>query len=336
MNNRVTIIDVSNIAGVSTATVSRTLHNPNVVTAKTRKAVMNAVHQTGYTQNTAAQNLRQQRANAILVLVPDISNTFFSEILSGIEHVASQANLTTLIADTLNDAHRTENFTRYLFNGRADGALLLNGYLPDSIVETIRNSPQNHPAIVSVSEALDDQIVPHIGIDNIQATQMAVEHLLAKGHRFITHLSGPAGNILTSDRIKGYRNAMVASGLNDSDQHLIQGDFSIASGEAAANDIIAMERRPDAVFCSNDAMAIGLISALVNRGVAVPNDIAVMGFDDIEFARTCIPPLTTIHQPRRRIGEMAAKTLLAQLGIGDFEMPDTSSLQATLVERDSA
>jgi len=335
VNDRPTISDISAIAGVSTATVSRTLHNPDIVSEKTRKTVMDAVSKTGYTQNTAAQNLRQRRANAILVLVPNISNTFFSEILSGIENVASEANLTTLIADTANDPLRTENFLRYLYNGRADGALLLNGYLPESLLETIKTKPQNHPVIVSVSEALGEQVVPHIGIDNQSAAHMAVTHLISRGYKYITHLAGPENNVLTVSRIAGYHEAMNAANLGQQYQQVLQGDFSIASGEHAASEILSMNSTPDAIFCSNDAMAIGLISALNKGGIKVPEDIAIIGFDDIEFARTCIPPLTTIRQPRREIGELAAKTLISLLGIKDYPQLKSSNLGIKLIERSS-
>jgi LacI family repressor for deo operon, udp, cdd, tsx, nupC, and nupG len=332
---RPTIGDVARLAGVSTATVSRALHSPEVVSEAARNAVLEAVRNTGYTQNTAAQSLRQRRAKAVLVLVPDIGNTFFSEILAGIERVASAAGQTILIGDTANDVEREEDFLRYLRNGRADGVLLLNGRLPPSIVAGLEEDIGPPPPMVTISEALDRQVVPHVGIDNVAAAEMAVRHLLDLGHRRIAHLCGPAGNILTRQRLAGYRRAMAAAGVAEADHTLLSGDFTAESGGRAALQLLAMAERPSAIFCSNDEMAMGLISVLHGRGIAVPGDLSVVGFDDIVFAKTYIPALTTIHQPRLAIGERAMQILLGMLDGTSGRDPRTSLLEARLVVRAS-
>lgn len=333
---RPTIGDVARLAGVSTATVSRTLHSPEVVSEAARNAVLAAVQHTGYTQNTAAQSLRQRRAKAVLVLVPDIGNTFFSEILAGIERVASAAGLTILIGDTANDPRREEDFLRYLRNGRADGALLLNGRLPPSILAGLDARAGPPPALVTISEALDRQVVPHVGIDNVAAAELAVRHLLDLGHRRIAHLCGPADNILTRQRLAGYRRAMAAAGIGETAESLLTGDFTAESGGRAAERLLATAERPSAIFCSNDEMAMGLISVLHARQVAVPRDLSVVGFDDIVFAKTYIPALTTIHQPRLALGEHAMRLLLARLdGTTGGEASETL-LAARLVVRESS
>ena len=313
MANKPTIIDIALLAGVSTATVSRTLNNPDVVSKDTRRDVMNAVKKTGYTLNTAAQHLRSNRANAVLVLVPDISNTFFSEVLFGIDQVASKTGLTILIGNTANLKKREETFWGYLDSGRADGVLVLTGKIPDIIEQRITENPQEIFPIVSVSEELSSQVVPHVGIDNAAAAQMATNHLLELDHKRIAHLCGPKDNILTRQRIKGYRKAMLEAGIREDMQILVDGNFTAASGEKAARVLFAMDPRPTAVFCSSDEMAIGLISALYELGVQVPKDMSIAGFDDIDFSRNYIPTLTTIHQPRRRIGEKAMEVLFSCL-----------------------
>lgn len=335
MIKRPTIGDVAELAGVSTATVSRTLHNPDVVSESARKAVMEAVRRTGYTQNAAAQILRQQRARAVLVLVPDIGNTFFSEILAGIERVASAAELTILIGDTANEPQREEEFLRYLRNGRADGVLLLNGRLPPSVIADLDARSGRPPPMVTISEALDRQVVPHVGIDNVAAARVATDHLLDLGHRRIAHLCGPAANILTRQRLSGYRQAMAAAGIAEAEQIILDGDFTAESGGLAALRLLEMAERPTAIFCSNDEMAMGLISELHARGVSVPRDLSVVGFDDIVFAKTYIPALTTIHQPRLEVGERAMQTLLSLLdGTAALEAGETQ-LEYQLVVRDS-
>ncbi len=335
MNKRATIGDVAQLAGVSTATVSRVLHTPELVSDSTRKAVHSAINKTNYTLNLAARNLRQQRSNAIVVLVPDIGNTFFSEILAGIERVASSAGQTILIGHTAHDQLREEKYLNNLLNSQADGALLLNGHLPDSVAAKIRETPGRRLPIVSVSEALADQIVPHVGIDNAGAAALATQYLLDHGHRHIVHLRGPASNILTGQRTSGFARTMKAAGLQVSPDMLLDGDFTIESGIAAAAVLIAAGLMPDAVFCANDEMAIGLMSRLAEHGIRVPQDVSVIGFDDIAFSRTAQPALTTIHQPRAEIGERATQTLL-ELIAGDTDVGNLiTTLPADLVERAS-
>jgi LacI family repressor for deo operon, udp, cdd, tsx, nupC, and nupG len=189
--------------------------------------------------------------------------------------------------------------------------------------------------MVTISEALDHQVVPHVGIDNVAAAEIAVRHLLDLGHRQIAHLCGPAENILTRQRLAGYRKAMAAAGLPETSQSLLAGDFTAESGGRAAAQLLGMAPRPSAIFCSNDEMAMGLISVLHSRGVEVPKDLSVVGFDDIVFAKTYIPALTTIHQPRLSIGECAMTILLAQLdGTAGSERSQTL-LDAQLIVRES-
>ncbi|MDX8354507.1 LacI family DNA-binding transcriptional regulator [Cognatiyoonia sp. IB215182] len=335
MQKRATIEDVARIAGVSTATVSRAIHTPDVVSDSTRKAVNGAIDETGFTLNQAARNLRQQRANAIMVLVPDIGNTFFSEILAGIERVASSAGQTILIGHTAKDPLREEKYLNSLINGQADGALLLNGHLPSSFVHRIKGTSQKPLPIVSVSEALEDQIVPHVGTDNARAAETATTYLLEKGHRHILHLRGPLDNILTHQRMAGFQNAMEKAGQIVSPASYIAGDFSIESGIAAADQLLAATEHPDAVFCANDEMAIGLMSQLAAHGVKVPQHISVIGFDDIAFAATASPGLTTIAQPRSAFGERSMHILLDLIQQGGVATRTEEILGFHLIERAS-
>jgi len=335
MGDRPTILDVADLAGVSIASVSRALHSRDVVSDKTYKAVMSAIAKIGYTQNTAAQNLRKRRANAVLVLVPYIRNTYFSEILSGIEQVASSANLTVLIVDTKRDRRRVEDFFKYLSNRRADGALLLEGYLPDYVFEQLSKIHGANVPIVTISEELPNQLVPHVGIDNCAAAELAVDHLIALGHRNIAHLSGLKDIILSKQRLEGYHKAMERAGISMRHRQVFEGDFRIISGENAGRRILGLKDRPSAIFCANDEMAMGLISVLHNGGLRVPEDISVIGFDDIHFSRTFIPALTTIRQPRTQFGKEAARILLSILKKRPVPASDCANFQAELVVRQS-
>ncbi len=205
---RPTIDDVAQLAGVSIATVSRCLHTPEIVSADTRDKVLRAVRQTGYNLNAAAQSLRQRRSNTVLVVVPEIGNTFFSEILSGIEQQSSAAGMTMLIGNTGRSKAREDSYVRYLLNGRADGALLLADPQAQWFEIPILNG-LGIPPIVAISEVGPDSGPVTVSIDNEAAAHAAVRHLIDLGHRSIAHVAGPPGNLLTIQRLMGYRRAMA-------------------------------------------------------------------------------------------------------------------------------
>lgn len=330
-----TIEDVARLAGVSKATVSRALHSPDLVAKTTRAAVTAAIDAIGYTQNVAAQSLRRRKADAVLVLVPDIGNTFFSEVLAGIDHVASAAGITVLIGNTVNDPVREDTYLRYLFNGRSDGIVLLNGRLPAWVGERARAVGRHLPA-VSISEAIDEADIPHVGIDNIAAARGAVAYLISLGHKRIAHVCGPVGNIHTGHRLAGYRAALADAHIDHDESLLIAGDFSAGSGARAAAVLQRMRARPTAVFCANDEMAMGLIAALHTAGVAVPRDLSVVGFDDIHFSQSYVPAITTVRQPRFELGRRAMTVLLAQQLDRLEALARVQLLESEFVVRDSA
>lgn len=307
---RPTIQDVARLSGVSIATVSRCLHLPDAVAPATRDRVLAAVRSTGYHLNTAAQSLRQRRSNAFLVVVPDIGNTFFAEILRGIQAEAAPAGLTMLIADTGLRPEREAAYVRYLLNGRADGALLLITALAEWFDIPSANAHGIRP-VVSLAEVGPEFRSAAVSIDNEAAACAATDHLIALGHRRIAHLVGPDSAVLSGLRRDGYRRALAQAAIPLRAEYEIQGDFSLASGHAAFDRLSKLVPRPTAIFCSNDEMAIGFIAAAHGAGVAVPREISVMGFDDIHFAQASIPALSTIRQPRAAMGAAAMRNLLA-------------------------
>jgi LacI family repressor for deo operon, udp, cdd, tsx, nupC, and nupG len=307
-----TIEDVASQAGVSIATVSRALHKPNVVSETTRQKVQEAIAATGYTANVMARNLRLNRSGMILLLVPDIGNPFFSAILSGIEKGASQAGYNVLIGDTQNDPEREATYAAYLRSNQADAMILLNGRLP----EPLANAPANaSPPVVIACERIPGCALPTVIIDNDEASFVATRHLTDLGHKRIAHVSGPAGNVLTTDRVAGYRRALNAAGIETDRGMIYRGDFSIDSGIAAGRALLAdAKTRPTAICCASDGMAIGVIVAAKELGLSIPDDVSVVGFDDIPHAAAYDPPITTVRQPRRRLGEQAIALLLDRLG----------------------
>lgn len=299
------ISDVARVAGVSTATVSRVLSHPEMVSALTRDAVLAAVADTGYRINLAARNLRRRQSGGIVVLVPHLSNPFFSLILSGIAKVASEAGLNVLVTDTRTTHGVERQIADHLHNNRAEGLIVLDGSLPEGLFEA-KEGPQP-PPVVFACEWVEGHTVT---IDNHLGARLAVEHLIALGHRRIGHILGPEGNILTRQRAEGTCDALAAAGIAPEENWFLPGDYTIASGVAAARRFLALDEKPSAMFCASDTMACGFMSELHRNGIRVPDDVSVVGFDDIELSEHFIPSLTTIRQPREAIGETAAEMLL--------------------------
>jgi LacI family repressor for deo operon, udp, cdd, tsx, nupC, and nupG len=332
--NEPRISDVARAAGVSTATVSRVLSRPDLVSARTRDSVLAAVAETGYRVNQAARNLRRRRTGGIVVLVPHLSNPFFSSILSGIARVASRAGLNMLVADTKEPKNAERRIADYLDHNRADGLIVLDGNLPEGIFRNGRRPP-----VVFACEWIEGDGHPTVTIDNRQGAAMAAEHLIGLGHRRIGHLMGPPENVLTRERAAGLREALDRAGLQADGRWFLDGDFTLASGIAGARQWLALAERPTAIFCSSDAMACGFMSELNRHAIRVPQDVSVIGFDDIEMAAHFIPPLTTIRQPRALIGETAAEMLVGLIQ-SDAPLPDiragmTRRLPVELVPRGS-
>ncbi len=301
-----TIEDVARMAGVSIATVSRAIHHPGKVAETTRKKVNAAIAKTGFTANAMAQSLRSKSSKMILAMVPDISNTFFANILLGLEAVATRRGYGLLIGNTENDPQTEATYLTYTRSNKADGIVLMTGHLPFGAAEV----RQYLPPIVAACEEISEETVPFVGVDNQHGARTAVHHLVELGHRRIAYISGPPNNILSTQRRAGYELALHQSGLAVDPDLILDGDFSIEGGRLAVERLFIRDALPTAFFCANDDMAIGVLLALSQRGYSVPDDFSVIGFDDIPFSSCTTPPLTTIRQPRRLIGEAAMTKML--------------------------
>lgn len=319
---RAKILDVARLAGVSTATVSRALSNPQVVSEETRRLVEEAIRQTGYRPNQAARNLRRRRTGGVVALVPNLSNPFFSQILAGMAAVLAPAGYNLLVADTHGEAlgaashaEAAAAILRYAEPSRADGLIVLDGSLPAEGLA--RRVP-----VVLACEWIPGFAAPRVKIDNRAAAALAVGHLADLGHRAIAHVAGPPGNVLSEARLAGTEQALAARGLPPA--RVFPGDFSLESGRRAGEMWLALPpgKRPTAVFLASDAMACGFIGEVQHRGLAVPRDVSVMGFDDIELVSHMTPALSTIRQPREAIGRQAAQRLIDRIA-GDERTEDT-------------
>ena len=329
-----TIQEVARVANVSTATVSRVLSNPNLVSDRARDAVQEAIRTTGYRVNQAARNLRMKRAGAVLVLVPNLGKPFYSGILAGISEGFAGSDYAVLITDTESNPLQDSTLAGYFLDGRIDGAISLDGSLSsEALGQCNRHGVGGR--IVFLCEWAEGESFPVISSDNAEGARLAIRHLHALGHRKIAHVTGPDGNVLTTARREGMVAERARLGLPASADWIIRGDFSLESGHDAARRILAMADRPTAVFCSADMVAFGLIAGLQAGGLRVPEDISVVGFDDIEMSEYYVPALTTIRQDRHRLGSRAAAVLLDRLKRADSPTDPEAAIPVEIVVRAS-
>ena len=304
-----TIEDVAAIAGVSIATVSRAINEPAKVAEATRRRVNDAIARTGYTTNAMARSLRMRRANMILILAPDVGDPNFSNILVGLETEASKRGYGVLIGNTQHDPTRETDYLRFISSNQADGLILLTGHLPVGIGH---EGPEARlPPMVAVNEPVPGDRVPFVGVDNFEGARIAAEHLISQGHRRIAFIGRSTSREVNGLRERGYRAALDNAGIGIDPGLILDGDGTTESGRQAAEHMFVRDVLPSAFLCVNDATALGVIIALNARGYDLPRQFSVMGFDDISFASFVTPSLTTMKQPRSKIGEAAMDLLLA-------------------------
>jgi len=305
-----TIHDVAARAEVSTATVSRVLSNPEKVSEATRRRVLKAVDQLGYSPNAAAKSLRTLTTRKLLVTVPDIANPFFSLIIQGIEEAALREGYSVMLGDTHHDAQREERYGEMLLRREVDGLIFL-GHSMSKSVGVLMKKNQLAP-IVNGCEYSPNLGVPSAHVDNEAAAYEAMSHLYGLGHRHIGVLTGPLASPLSRDRLRGAQACAKENGASKQVM-VVNGDFSIESGIAGAARLFAQQTPPTAVFCFNDEMAIGVLDYASRVGRSVPESLSVIGFDDIRFSRYMRPALTTISQPMLDIGRETVRLLLGVL-----------------------
>jgi LacI family repressor for deo operon, udp, cdd, tsx, nupC, and nupG len=327
----VSIIDVAKKANVSTATVSRVISNAGTVKKETAEKVLEAIQTLNYQPNMLARQLRKMETKTILVVVPDITNTFFSNVFRGIELVADENGYQVLLGDTGNVVKRECGYFDILRQRKADGMILLTARSHQHLLENLSGE---YP-IVLACEYFEGSQLPTVSIDNISSARKATEHLVSLNHKRIGHISGPLEVVVGRDRLKGFKQAMVQNNLLV-DAYLIQeGDFSFESGFNLMMKLLMLENPPTAVFAANDEMAIGAVKAIKSKGLKVPEDISVVGFDDIKFASIFEPALTTVAQPTFEIGKQAMELLIKLINKDKLEK-DQFMLEDRLVVRDSS
>jgi LacI family repressor for deo operon, udp, cdd, tsx, nupC, and nupG len=305
-----TMKDVALKANVSTATVSRALMNPDKVSQTTRNRVEQAALEVGYLPQSLGRNMKRNESRTILVIVPDICDPFFSEIIRGIEITAAEQGYLVLIGDCAHQNRQEKTFIDLIITKQIDGMLLLGSRLPfDAGVEEQRNLPP----MVMANEFAPELELPTVHIDNLTAAFNAVNYLHELGHKRIGCIAGPEEMPLCHYRLQGYVQALRRSGITVEPQYIARGNFTYEAGSNALEQLLSLPVPPTAVFCHSDIMALGALSLAKRRGLKIPDDLSIIGFDNISLSEFCDPPLTTVAQPRFDIGREAMLLLLDQL-----------------------
>jgi LacI family repressor for deo operon, udp, cdd, tsx, nupC, and nupG len=328
-----TIIDVAKVAGVSTATVSRAIARPEMVSSRTREIVAAAARSVGYLPGAAGPISRPRATGRVLAVIPRMGSPFFTPFLDTVSDILSEAGFCVVVSDILGSTKKEANIARQLDRSGFDGVIVFTGRIPEDV--PIATSRPALPLVLVCNDIPGLQDVPVFDVANRDAARYLVSYLISIGHRRIAHIRGPEGNIEAAERLEGYREALRITGIMPDDDLVWHGDFYLGSGIAAAGRFLACAERPTAVFAGNDQMAMGFITELKNADVAVPADVSVVGFDDLEFSAIFDPPLTTMRQPRAELGRLAALELLQRIRGNREPAPSRVRLTCELVIRSS-
>ncbi len=326
-----TLDDVARIAKVSTATVSRCVNDPRLVSRPTREKVQAAINALGYTPNFAARSMAAKRTLTIGAIIPTMENAIFARGVQAFQEELHARGYTLLISSSAYRADVEEEQIRTLVARGADGLLLIGHDRDAAIYDYLER--QRVPVLAAWSFDLAARI-PSIGFDNRRAMQSLAEQVIVAGHRRLAMISASsAQNDRARMRIYGVRDAMAAHGLDPETLELIEVSYDVQEGADAFETLMQRQPRPTIVLCGNDVLAVGALRGAEKLGLRVPQDVSVTGFDDIELAQVVRPGLTTVHVPHREMGRLAAQELVEM--IEEKRTGRSQELTATIVNRAS-
>lgn len=327
----VTIRDVARMAEVSVATVSRVLNSSAVVHPETRARVLAAASALRFAPNAAARSLSSRRTHALGVVLPDLYGEFFSELLRGMDQTAQSRGHHLLVSSSHHEAEGLAAAVRAM-RGRVDGIIVMAPEIGHEALAQVL--PEGLP-VVAINGATPQPNVHSLLVDNFGGARAMTRHLAKLGHRRIGFVAGAERNADAAERERGYRAGLEEAQLHYEPALQVRGDFTEEGGFTAARKLLALKKSPTAIFAANDAMAVGVLSALRDAAVAVPTSIAVAGFDDIPIARFLNPPLTTVRVGIAELGERATELLLGALGEQGASAQRREVLTTQLAVRDS-
>ena len=331
----VTIYDIAEALHVSSATVSRALKNHKSIGTATTKAVMDMANKMGYHPNKMASSLRTKKTKTIGAIFPWINRPFTSSVISGIEDIANQEGYNVIISQS-NDFYRKEvSNTNTLLDSRIDG-LIVSLAMETTRYDHFETFLQNGIPIVFVDRVCPELDTDRVVIDNFNAAYTATKHLIDQGFKAIAHLEGAQNRLVFKDRKEGYVAALRDHAIDVNEDFIVYSRLSFEEGFQSMEKLLKGKIIPRAIFCSTDTAAIGAMQCLKSKGIRVPTDMAIIGFNDDPTARIIDPPLTTISQPSVEMGRIAAQQVLKKLRQNEVIKSETIVLKTKLIIRASS
>jgi DNA-binding LacI/PurR family transcriptional regulator len=331
MKAQYTMVDVARAAGVSLSTVSRVLNNNSKVSDMKKEKVLKAVKKMGYNINNVASSLANNKSKEIGIMIPDITNPFFAELFKGIEDTISLRGYSISLSNTNYDKKKESDYINSVINNRAQGLIIVSTELNNKILNYIKDKI-NIVGILTYAEGID-----RVDTDNREAAFKAVEYLIQNGHKKIAFFGWQFGVNGLNDRLQGYKDALKKYGIEFKQDYLIDCGFSRQDVYNAAQEFTKAGEAPTAIMAINDNTAIGIMLAFQKMGIKIPDDISLVGFDDIVTSRLVYPKLTTVAQPSYAIGETAGDMILNKIERvkKDNDVEKVVILKSKLVIRDS-
>jgi len=327
-----TILDVAKLASVSTATVSRVINSPETVRESTRKKVQHAMGVCNYKYNALARGFATKKTNTIGLIIPNINNPVFAESTRGVQDHADSNKIQIILGNTYYQYEKEEGLIKTLREKQVDGFIITTTNPRSTVLNSL---VEEKVPFVLLYSTLKKGAFSAVGVDNFQGGYMATEHLIKLGHKRIGMI---AGKFSISDRSlhrwHGYRQCLKNYNIDYDNSLLFQTNYSLTGGKVAMKKMLALQDPPTAVFCSNDYMALGAMKGARECGLSLPQDMSIVGFDDIQIASYVVPELTTIHQPAYEMGKLGAK-LLFKLMEEKTGKPVQKMLESSLVVRES-
>jgi LacI family transcriptional regulator len=325
--------DVARLAGVSTSTVSHVINNDRFVSDAVREKVEAAIKTLNYAPSALARSLKINQTRTIGMLITASTNPFYSELVRGVERSCFERGYSLVLCNTEGDEQRMNRNLETLMQKRVDGLLLLCTETHQPSLEIMHRYPSIPTVMMDWAPFNGDSDL--IQDNSLLGGDMATQYLIDKGFTRIACITGPLDKTPARLRLEGYREAMTRAGLTIREGDEIESDFEFGGGFDAMQSLLAMNERPQAVFIGNDAMAVGAYQSLYQAGLKIPQDMSIVGYDDIELARYMTPPLTTIHQPKDELGELAIDVLIHRIAEPGLQQ-QRLQLTPILMERGSA
>jgi LacI family transcriptional regulator len=330
---KVTLSDVAAYSGVSRATISRVLNNNPQVAPELRARVLEAVQALGYQPNRAARRLRADSSDILGLIIPDIENPFYISAIRGIQDLASENQMSLLLCNTDEDPAKQQMYLSVMEAEQVAGLIIAPTHVHDG--EVLRKFTQSDIPVILIDRRVDCQDFDAVTVDNVSGAYAAVKHLIDNGYTRIAMIGGSPVLSISHERFQGYKDAHAHAGIKMEKMLAKEGGFDAGSGYQLTRELLLSSRRPQAIFAANNLITLGVLRAIRELGLVIPDDIAIVAFDDMPWFSELRPPLTAVSQPTYELGQEAVRLLLRRLDEPDAPFRNVV-LQARLIVRESS